>query len=127
MTRYTPNVAWPIALVAVLTVLAGCRTASVETVEGRIEGPLMSVDQCLPLARQQLASLGVAEGEIASLQSFKDEVDVQRNQGEEEILQGVTTWADLTDCEGYLVINHAPDCRVEGVWSRGACTVPGAS
>ncbi len=37
----------------------------------------------------------------------------------------VLGWVDLADCQGYLVVDMTPRCRVRQVFTEGACAVPG--
>ncbi len=53
--------------------------------------------------------------------------DVQRNRGRNsDRVVNILAWVSLRSCNGSLVIDLSPRCRVRQVYSRGECDLGGA-
>ena len=89
------------------------------------EPPLMTVqraEQCAPVVERQVEALGLS-GRVESITYVDD--DLQRGGDDDfDILRGVIAWVDVSDCQGYVVIDMRPTCRIKQIYPRGECTVP---
>ena len=107
--------------------LAGCTpVADVDFVQP--EGPLVSVqraEQCAPGVDRQVEALGLS-GRIESIIYVEDDFS-GRGDDDFDILRGVVAWVDVSDCDGYVVIDMRPTCRIKQIYPRGSCTVPSAT
>ncbi len=114
--------------VAATLVLAGCvQTADIDFVEP--ERPLVTVsraEQCAPVVDRQVDALGLS-GRVESITYVDDRL---RGRGDDDddfdILRSVVAWVDVSDCQGYVVIDMRATCRIKQIYARGECTVPTA-
>ena len=113
--------------VVATVVLAGCApVADVDFVQP--EGPLVTVqraEQCAPVVDRQVEALGLS-GRVESIIYVEDDLRGRRDD-DFDILRGVIAWVDVSDCDGYVVIDMRPTCRIKQIYPRGSCTVPSAS
>ena len=92
---------------------------------GLLAGPAQASGRdadCRPTVDSELARLQVAADRVAGI-SLQERRYSNRNDNSR--LQGVLGWVDLRDCDGRLVVDMAPGCRVKQVYTNGQCAVPG--
>lgn len=112
------------ATVAAAALTAACvPAADIDFVQP--EPPLSIVqrgEQCAPVVERQVDALGLS-GRVESITYVEDEL---RSSGEDDldILRGVVAWVDVSDCQGYVVIDMRATCRIKQIYPRGSCTVP---
>ncbi len=96
-----------------LMVLYGCETTRVP--------PPGRAGSCGQTVNTELHRLGIGDEQInkVSLIVRKDTVV------ENSVVVGVHAWVDLKSCEGYLIVDMFPECRVRQVYTRGECQIPG--
>ncbi len=79
-------------------------------------------DRCAAAVDGEIERLGLGDSRIAGIaysrHSYSNREDNRR-------VTSVQGWVDLADCQGYLVVDMTPRCRVRQVFTQGACAVPG--
>ena len=85
-------------------------------------GAVQRAEQCAPVVERQVDALGLS-GRVESITYVDDDV---RGSGDDDfdILRGVVAWVDVSDCQGYVVIDMRPTCRIKQIYPRGSCSVP---
>lgn len=110
--------------VAATVWLAGCTPAAdIDFVQP--EPPLQVVqraEQCAPVVERQVDALGLS-GRVESIIYVDNELQ-NRGGDDFDILQEVVAWVDVSDCDGYVVIDMRPTCRIKQIYPRGSCTIP---
>jgi len=75
---------------------------------------------CRAALEAKLAEVHIAPGEIR-----EQSVSRRSTGGEARQFLGYSAWLKLTRCQGSVVVDLGPDCRVEQAYSRGDCTIEG--
>ena len=53
--------------------------------------------------------------------------DAQRSRGRNsDRVLSILAWISLHSCQGYVIVDLTPQCRVRQVYGRGACNLGGA-
>ncbi len=102
-------------LTLALFVLAIAAASQVQAGDGR-------TDRCAAAVDGEIERLGLAESQIADIAYSRHSYNNRQDNRRVTRVQG---WVDLADCEGYLVIDMTPRCRVRQVFTQGTCTMAG--
>ncbi len=103
-----------LTLALLVLVIAAAATA-VQAGDGR-------TDRCAAVVAGEIERLGLAESRIADIAYSRHSYNNRQDNRRVTRVQG---WVDLADCEGYLVIDMTPRCRVRQVFTQGTCTMAG--
>ena len=77
---------------------------------------------CSAVVDRTLASLGVDRGDIARI-----DYGSETSSGEGAELVAIRAWVRLKSCDGRLVVDMTPNCRLVQTYTRRQCRVPGVA
>ena len=101
--------------VAAVAVATGAAPALVFAASGM-------ADRCAAAVDGEIERLGLDDSRIAGIAYIRHSYS---NSEDNSRVTKVLGWVDLADCQGYLVVDMTPRCRVRQVFTQGACAVPG--
>ena len=93
------------------------------------EGPLVrhtDARQCAPVVERQVDALGLS-GRAASISYHEQLQNRDRSGDRPEFLRGFNAWVDLSDCQGYLVIDMRPTCSIRQIYVTDSCPLPASA
>ena len=77
---------------------------------------------CSAVVDRTLASLGIDRSDIARI-----DYGSETSSGEGAELVAIRAWVKLRSCDGRLVVDMTPNCRLVQTYTRRQCRVPGVA